>query len=362
MDGIAVRSSAFAAGIPDTAYWQPGEDYCRADTGDDFDDRFDAVIPIEHVSLLPDGALAISPEANVTHGMHIRPRGSDVSEGDLLIRKGRQIRPFDLACLSLGGITRLEVYRKPRVAFLPTGSELVPAGTIPLRGQTVESNSILARHMLMEMGAEALIFPIVPDDRFAAETAMDGALASADIVVVSGGSSKGEEDYNARILEERGAALFHQVAAAPGRPMCVALIGGKPVINLSGPPLAVFFGMDWCVRAMVHRLLCKPMPLRQRISAILTEDISAPPDMEILYMMDLRKNGDGYEARPTKRRGGHIPESLGAGAIYIKKLGISGHTAGEELEIELLRGEEDFQAMNAGTRPHSESMKGHERA
>jgi molybdopterin molybdotransferase/putative molybdopterin biosynthesis protein len=196
--------------------------------------------------------------------------------------------------------------------------------------------------MLLEMGAEPICLPIVPDERSAAEAALDKALALADVVLINGGSSKGEEDFNARILEQRGAALFHGVAAAPGRPMCVALIDHKPVINVPGPPLAVLYSMDWCVRAIVNRFLHKPMPQRQTVQGVLTEDLRAPGFMEILCMMDVEKTQQGYQLRPRSARGGNTAQALGAGAMYITKLGSHGHQAGETIQVELLRGEEEL--------------------
>ena len=126
MDGVAVCAVRFGQGMPDTAGWKLGVDFCRTDTGDDFDDRFDAVIPIERVQISEKGQLTILGDMQVRPGDNIRPRGSAIRTGELVARKHRQLRPFDLACLAMGGIAQVEVYRRPRVAFIPTGSELVP--------------------------------------------------------------------------------------------------------------------------------------------------------------------------------------------------------------------------------------------
>ena len=193
MDGIAVCAARFGQGAPDTAGWKLGEDFCRADTGDDFDDRFDAVIPIERVKISEKGRLTFLEELQVRPGDNIRPRGSVIRAGELVARKHRQLRPFDLACLALGGIAQVEVYRKPRVAFLPTGSELVPLGAPVGRGQNIDSNSVLAQAMLTEMGAEPLCYPIVPDQPEALAEALERALQAADVVLLNGGSSKGAE-------------------------------------------------------------------------------------------------------------------------------------------------------------------------
>lgn len=127
MDGVGVRSADFADGIPDTSRWTQGKEFVRADTGDDFDDRYDAVIRIEDVSLDENG-LSVHPEVKVTPGLGIRPQGSMLKEGDLLVKKNRPLRPVDLAALVMGGIRTIPVYRRPRVAFIPTGSELIPTG------------------------------------------------------------------------------------------------------------------------------------------------------------------------------------------------------------------------------------------
>ncbi len=343
MDGVAVISERFANGIPDTGQWVIGVDYCRADTGDDFDDRFDAVIPIEKV-IVSETGLQIDPGVRVTKNMNIRPSGSMIMKGTTVGQAGRRLCSFDLACLAMGGIAQVEVYKKPRVAFLPTGSELVPLGTAVTRGENIDSNSVLVKNMLLEMGAEPIMYPIVKDDRQQLDSTLDRALAQADVVILSGGSSKGEEDFNARILEERGVALFHWVAAAPGKPMCVSIIENKPVINIPGPPIAMLYGMEWCIRAIVHHLLHIPMLKRQAIIGTLTEDIQAPPSMEVLCMMDVQNTPEGYRVKQKPWRNGSMVEGLSAGALYITELGVEVKRAGEMLPVYLLRGEEYFDA------------------
>lgn len=343
MDGVAVISERFAQGIPDTSGWKLGEDFARADTGDDFDDRYDAVIRIEDVSISEDGILTIAPGVEVSANRNVRPSGSTIKKGELVGRKDRKLRSFDLACLAMGGVEEVEVYKKPRVAFLPTGSELVALGEEVARGKNIDSNSILVKNMLLEMGAEPLLYPITRDEKEKLEERLDEAIQRADVVIISGGSSKGEEDFNARILEERGAALFHWVAAAPGKPMCVAVIDNKPVINIPGPPVAVLYGMDWCIRSIIHRLQHIPMPKRQTITGILTEEIASPPMMEILCMMDVKKDADGYQVKQKAWRGGSMVETLSAGAFYITEIGTRVKNPGEMVDVTLLRGEEEFE-------------------
>jgi molybdopterin molybdotransferase/putative molybdopterin biosynthesis protein len=263
--------------LPDTSAWVAGKDYVRADTGDDFDDRFDAVIRVEDVELDANGILHIKKTVTVEPDSMVNPKGAMLKEGDILHAKGTPLRSFDLSTLAAGGITRVPVLRKPRVAFIPTASELVSAGTMPGRGQIIDSNSVLARFVIAELGGEPVLLPIVKDDPQALEQALDEALSTADIVIVNGGSSKGLEDFNTRLLAGRGELLCHGVAAAPGRPLSATIVDGKPVINAPGPALALFYVLEWCINPLIARALDVPPRQRPIVQAVLAEDFARPP-------------------------------------------------------------------------------------
>lgn len=340
MDGVGVCSAAFANGIPDMSQWTMGNEFVRADTGDDFDDKYDAVIPIERVKVGEHQGLSLDDDVQVTPGMGIRPRGSTLKEGDLLVKANVPLRPVDLSALVMGGVTHVQVYRKPRVAFIPTGSELIEPGAEMARGKVYDSNSILARQLLIEMGAEPVMFPIVRDDMSQINDVFEQALRQADIVIINGGSSKGSEDYNARLLTERGEVLCHGVAAAPGRPMCVALVDNKPAVNLPGPPLALFYGMDWLVRALICKATCLPFPQRPTVTATLVDDLKYGKNMEILCKMELARTENGYEARQIPLRGSNGALTLCADVMYITDPESNFCPKGSEIQVELLRGEE----------------------
>lgn len=340
MDGVGVVSAMFADGIPDMSQWTLGNEFVRADTGDDFDDKYDAVIRIEDVTMLPTGGLALREGVTVTAGMGIRPQGSTLKEGELLVEAGVPLRPVDLSALVMGGVTQVAVYRKPRVAFIPTGNELVAPGTEMARGKVYDSNSILAQQLLIEMGAEPIMFPIVQDDMTRINDVFEQAMQQADIVIINGGSSKGSEDYNARLLAERGEVLCHGVAAAPGKPMCVALVDNKPAINLPGPPVALFYGMDWTIRALVCKALGIPFPKRPTVTATVAEDIKYGKSMEILCKMFVRRTENGYEAWQVPFKGTNGTQALRSDAMYITDPDKDLCPKGSLIEIELLRGEE----------------------
>lgn len=339
-DGIAVKSADFKSGIPDASHWKQGVEYVRADTGDDFPDEYDSVIEIENVELCPDGTIRIEPDYPFTKGCNIRPAGSTLRKGDPLISLGMPLRPMDLAALAMGGIGMVPVRKKPRIAFIPTGSELIPAGTRPARGQNIDTNSVLIKHSLIEMGAEAIVFPIVPDMPNLLEETLDRALSVADIVIINAGSAVGSEDFNSGLLGKKGEVVHHYIAAAPGRPMALCMVGDKPVIDLPGPTMAAYFGADWCLRALIDRYLGLPMLKRQTVRAVLTEDISSSPHMAILCRIALKKTPDGYKATPLSFHTMSMPLCLTTVGQYISPVGEQLCKAGDVIEVELLRTQE----------------------
>lgn len=342
MDGIAVRSSDFSAGLPNTEKWRYGIEYERADTGDDFPDCFDAVIPIEKVSLSSDGGVKIEENVQVCPELNVRPCGSMLKKGELLVKQWTKLTPSDLSVLILGGITKICVVRKPTVAFLPTGSELVPAGTVLTRGKNVDSNSILVKNMLLEMGADTICYPITEDNPEKLEKVLDEALEWADIVIINGGSSKGGEDFNADLLKKKGKIFCHNVSAAPGRPICVAMIQGKPVINIPGPAIACFYSMDWCVRSIVENYLHQNKTKRKTIKARLTEEITYHKGMEILCKMEIQRTNEGYVARQMPFKVSSVAENLTAPGIFITDPERDCQPKDSEIEIELLREESEL--------------------
>lgn len=293
-DGIAVRSADFAEGMPDTSTWVRDVDFAQADTGDDFSDDFDAVIAVESISYDEQGVLHIIEEQpDMEPGKGVNPSGSIIREGDLLVEAHTRLTPELVASLAVGGHAQVRVLTSPRVAFIPTGSELVPAGSYPQRGQNIEANGLLVAGMLSEWGAEAVRYPIVRDDEAALEAALDRALEAADIVLINGGSSRGEEDFNSTMLQRKGSHFRHGVRAVPGRPVGMAIINGKPVINVPGPVLAAFLSMDWLVRGLVAHYQGLPVLKRRVITARLAEDVKKPEAFERIIRVSLASDGEG---------------------------------------------------------------------
>ena len=189
--------------------------------------KYDAIIMIEKAAIQEDGSVVLDDDVQVSAGSGTMPAGATVSAGRPIMKAGRVIRPTDLAALCMGGHSAVKVRKRPVVAFIPTGSELVAYGTRPKRGQTIDANSLMCKNMLESYGARVIKFPIVRDDLEALEEAFTRALELADLVVVNGGSALGDEDFNVRMIEKRGRVVHHYIAAAPGRPLMMAVADGK---------------------------------------------------------------------------------------------------------------------------------------
>lgn len=337
-DGIAVNSACFCDGMPDTSAWTEGRDFVRADTGDDFPDAFDTVIAVEDVEFTDEGGVQFREGFVYDGEVTVDPAGTIVSRGSLLVSAHTRVTPEVAVVLAIGGVVWVPVLRKLRVAFIPTGDELVAAGVVPQRGQNVEANSLMVAALLRQWGAEVLCHPVVPDSAAVLEEALDAALVSCDMVLINGGSSRGEADLNSRILERRSTFFRHGVRTVPGRPVGMAIVAGKPVVNLPGPVAAAYLASHWLVCGLVHSYYGIPVPVLPRVRARLVSEMRKRPGFELVARVALQKEGEGYSAVPVnwdvdlvdmlRRTDGFVTVPAESGAL----------PAGCEVEVELLKG------------------------
>lgn len=254
MDGIAVKSEEWNKSEFHPEKWIYKKDFVRADTGDDFSDEFDCVIAIEDVLLPDEGGVVFKKEMSPFKGMNVNPSGKIVKERETLLTAPRRLNAIDLAVLHMGNIDKIKVYRQPKVTFVPTGSELITVGEEVKRGQNIDINSIMAKGLLEEWGAKTSMHPIVKDDLESLENMLISTIDSCDILLINGGSSKGEEDYGLRLLEKHGEILFHWSQSGPGRPVALGNIRGKAVVIVPGPPYGCFNVLQYLIRPAVYYL------------------------------------------------------------------------------------------------------------
>jgi molybdopterin molybdotransferase len=226
----------------------------RIMTGAAMPDGADAVIPVEQLQASDDGS-QVEVHADVPPGKHVGQVGEDVSAGTTLFSAGRQLRPQDLGLLSSVGISQLAVVSQPRVRILVTGNELLPAGTPPAGQQITDANSPMLS-ALIERDGGIVDFPgILPDQ---AETIEDQLQQPADIILVAGGSSVGQEDYAPSVVRQLGELAIHGIAMRPSSPAGMGTIEDRLVFLLPGNPVSCLCAYDFFAGRAIRQLAGLP--------------------------------------------------------------------------------------------------------
>ncbi|GAB6877518.1 molybdopterin molybdotransferase MoeA [Thermaerobacter litoralis] len=270
-------------------------------------------------------------------GDNVIARGEDAAAGLALMAPGRRLGPAELGALAGAGVTRVTVARGPRVALLLTGDEVVPPEATPGPGQIRDINGVALTASLRQDGAEPLDPVYVPDEPAAFRRALAEALAAADLVLISGGSSVGERDLTAQLaaeLEPPG-VILHGIALKPGKPTLFAMAGRKPVFGLPGNPVSALVVYRLLVRPLLQRWLgLEPQPgPGPRIRARLETALRRPPDREEYVPVALIWRGGEYGARPQPRKSGLITALAGAQGLVHLPRDIDGLPAGAEVEV-----------------------------
>src|SRR5512138_1301515 len=234
MDGFAVRAGGTNGALPSqpvTLHLGPEAQY--VDTGDPLPEWANAVIPIENVESLDEsGAItadirspkAIRIRAAVAPWSHVRPLGEDIVATQLVLPAGHVLRPPDLGAIAAAGHQEIKVARKPRVAILPTGTELVPIGSQLKAGDILEYNSLVIAAQIKAMGGEATRFSITKDDFDLICERVQEAAQNHDLILLNAGSSAGAEDFSAKVVQKLGTLLVHGVAVRPGHPVILGML------------------------------------------------------------------------------------------------------------------------------------------
>jgi len=269
----------------------------------------DAVVMIEQTELIEDGAPAITLRRAATSGQLISYAGSDIARGETLLRRGALIGSREIGMLAACGLTAIGAVRWPRVAVLSTGDELVEPGRSLAPGRVYDSNGAILAAAIAEAGGEPVAFGAFPDEEAALEAAMRRALAACDIVVLSGGTSKGAGDLSHRIVSRLGAPgiLVHGVALKPGKPLCLAVIGDKPLIVLPGFPTSAIFTFHTFVAPVIRARAGLPAEAARTVSARVPVRIASELGREEFVLVSLVAGADGgLIAFPTGKGSGAV--------------------------------------------------------
>jgi putative molybdopterin biosynthesis protein len=297
----------------------------------------DAVVMIEHTELI-ESIPAIELRRAASPGQFISYAGSDIARGETLLRKGQRIGSREIGMLAACGLAEIDVVRRPKVAVLSTGDELVALGA-PLRpGGVYDSNGAILAAAIAEAGGEPVPFGAFPDDAGALEDAVRRALTECDMVVLSGGTSKGAGDLSHRVVSQLGkpGILVHGVALKPGKPLCLAAADGKPIAVLPGFPTSAIFTFHAFVAPVIRARAGLPPEAAAGIEARVPQRIASEMGRKEFVLVSLVSGEHGTVAFPSTKGSGAVTSfSQADGFIEIDAL-VSALDAGTFAHVTLI--------------------------
>ena len=268
----------------------------------------DAVVMIEQTELIDAAAPAIDLRRAVSPGMFVSYAGSDIARGETLLRRGAMISSREIGMLAACGLAEVDVVRRPKIAVLSTGDELVKLG-VPLRpGAVYDSNGAIIAAAIAEAGGAAIALGAFPDDEDALEAAVRDALRQCDMVVLSGGTSKGAGDISHRIVSRLGSpgVIGHGVALKPGKPLCLGVVDGKPIVVLPGFPTSAIFTFHAYVAPVIRAKTGLPPEAAVRVDATVPVRIPSEMGRKEFVLVALVSGQNGKVAFPIGKGSGSV--------------------------------------------------------
>jgi molybdopterin molybdotransferase len=275
-------------------------------------------------------------------GKHVRPRGEDVQEGDVLVPGGRRLGAPELGLLANAGVPHPLVHPRPRVIVFSTGDELVPPTERPDFGQVRDANAYTLFGALREAGATPVLAGIVKDDPDALKDTVFSFEIQADAFVSSGGVSVGERDVVKAAFFRRGDVDFFRVAMQPGMPQGFGFVEGKPFFGLPGNPVSVFVSFEMFVRPAILKMMGRVGVSRPEITATLTDDVHGPTGKTQFARVHVRRDPEGWKATPTGGRGSNLISTVArANGLAVVPQGTGTSPAGSQVRVMLFRSAEE---------------------
>ena len=367
MDGFAVRAVNTNGAMPSRpCTLQIGSEAEYVDTGDPLPDWANAVIPIENVESLDElgnitkeirtpGSIRI--RASVAPWSHVRPLGEDIVATQLVLPAGHMLKPVDLGAIAAAGHQEINVSRRPKVAILPTGTELVPIGSQLKSGDILEYNSLVIAAQVKSMGGEPTRYPITKDNFDLICASVQEAAQSHDLVLLNAGSSAGAEDFSSKVVEKLGTLLVHGVAVRPGHPVILGTVdhGPKtadtvhspssivPIIGVPGYPVSAALTIDIFVEPLLSQWLGRRPKELPTETATLTRKIVSPAGDDDFVRVAVGKIGDKLLAAPLARGAGVITSLVQADGLALIPRGTQGIEAGESVQVRLYRSKREIE-------------------
>ena len=306
-------------------------------TGQPIPKGANAVMPLENTQQHNNGQLKIYAQAALND--NISKKGEDIKKGETAAKAGTRLTPCHLGLLTAIGNTTVKVTEKPKIAIIATGNELVEAGTQPAENQINEANKITISAMTRQLDAEPIDLGITKDDTAAITEKIRTALAKADAVITTGGTSVGGLDLVPDAVNKAGklGVIIHGVALRPAMPTALAAINGKPVIILSGNPVAAVIGFEVFARPLICKMLSMPQTEpRPTVQAVITRRTASALGRKTFIRVKVTQTNNEYHAEPVSARGsGTITTMTHANGFVIVPENREGIPQGETVTVHL---------------------------
>jgi molybdopterin molybdotransferase len=296
----------------------------------------DAVVMVENTQAID--ASSIEVLRPVAPGENVIQVGEDVRVGETIVPAGALLRPQDIGGLVALGITHVEVRRRPRVAIVSTGDEIVPPDSAPAPGQIRDINTYTIAALVEQAGGLPVSLGVIKDDYETQRHMAVAALDQADMLVFSAGSSVSSRDMTVQVLNSMGppGVLVHGIAHRPGKPTIIALIEDKPAFGLPGNPVSAMIVFRILVRPALYALMgCPQMPQPKTIRARLTKNIASVTGREDHVQVRLRHVDNVLQAEPVFGKSNLIYTLIRADGMVVVPLDQGGLYAGEEVTVQI---------------------------
>jgi molybdopterin molybdotransferase len=309
----------------------------RISTGGMLPPGCDSVVMVEYTEDLGNGMVEI--QRGVSPWQNVIQIGDDIRKGDLVFSRGRRLRAHDLGALTGIGVASLRVFKKPIVALISTGDEIVDVAAEPAPGQVRNINQHSLAGLIEEWGGALCDYGVVRDDQAALEAIMRHALQGADLLLLSGGSSVGARDITLEaILAMPEAKIhFHGISVSPGKPTIFASGCGKPILGLPGYPVSALVIFDLFAVPLLRKLsgenVTSSAQPRKTTRAVLKTNVDSPSGREDYVRVGLEEIDGRLYATPLPNKSGAIFTLVKADGMVRIGLNQEGVEEGEEVEV-----------------------------
>jgi molybdopterin molybdotransferase len=305
-------------------------------TGNPIPKGANAVVMLENIKALGD---KVEVQVSLTPGENVSKKGEDVRKGEVAVKAGSRLKPHHLGLIAALGISSVQVFEKPKIAVLATGNELVEADDKPHIGQVFEVNRLVISALCRELDAEPLNLGIAKDDLDEIRDKLKTGLKMADVAITTGGTSVGVSDLVPEAVNKIGnpGLIVHGIAMRPAMPTALAVANEKPIIILSGNPVAAMFGFEVFARPLICKLLgLKKEETRPMVKAEITKKVTSALGRKTFVRVHVFQRNTEFFAEPISARGSSIISSMTkANGYVVVPENREGLTRGESVLVRL---------------------------